>query len=724
MHRNRPCGRPGCRRRTECARGAHRVRRSNQSVARSAYGRSRTRDTAHCRPCCGTGAGRSGGRQGGKGNRSLCVAGGAARRPGGRTRALMVATPGRVGPSRATAPGCPRLRVCRKPQASPRQLRRLCHLSRRPLRGTSLRASSVAMLLSFLTPCYRVVKTIKGHRYLYDQQTYREGGQVHTLNRYIGRADSGGTRLQEAGEALGVVTTTPLFNSPGDFARAVASQFDAPRWGEVAREQLFGLWRERRGKRKTAPAPFNFGKSVSYDEAGKKRFHARARVRLAALAGELGLMPEEYDLRSNMGGIAVSGEVTLHSDNLYVQVSQGALGNDSGILYRRCAGRSDFHGGVNHFAPLETLNNPVELGKRIREGMLRVQLPLTPQDKREGGGNVSPSGRFRVEFIDTSHKTQLVVRYFNSEKEAMTLVDDLERYNERQNSIYRDIKVINTPALEEESARATRTTRAAGEPPASPGIPEKRDHETGVARPAGVSRDVQTEITSAIIEAIEKGRDNGTFQMPWRAIAGSGLPLNAVTHKPYHGINALYLSVVAGKQAWRNEWASFQQWKERGASVRRGEHGTPVVFYSQFQIHDVEEDENGNKHVVVKSIPVFRYSTVFNMSQVDNPPVRPAPQTLVDPIENVEKFIAATKSRYKVCRRPRILFPADYPMPVREAFTGSKTSSPTEAFYSTILHELCHWTGGKSRLNRDIHNRFGDGGLCCRGVSRRDWCCF
>ena len=43
-----------------------------------------------------------------------------------------------------------------------------------------------------------------------------------------------------------------------------------------------------------------------------------------------------------------------------------------------------------------------------------------------------------------------------------------------------------------------------------------------------------------------------------------------------------------------------------------------------------------------------------------------------------------------------------------EAFTGSKTSSPTEAFYSTILHELCHWTGGKSRLNRDNHNRFGD----------------
>jgi len=246
------------------------------------------------------------------------------------------------------------------------------------------------------------------------------------------------------------------------------------------------------------------------------------------------------------------------------------------------------------------------------------------------------------------------------------------------------------------------TTTSSREPPGSAGI--------GAARPAGVSRDVQAEITSAIIEAIETGRDNGTFQMPWRAIAGGGLPVNAVTHQPYHGINALFLSVVTGKQGWVNEWASFQQWKERGASVRCGEHGTPVVFYSQVQIHVVEEDENGEKHVVTKMIPIFRYSTVFNLSQVDNAPERPAPQTLVDPIETVEKFIAATAADIRYGGNRAYFSPgADYiQIPPRDAFTGSKTSSPTEAFYSTILHELCHWTGGKSRLNRDIHNRFGD----------------
>jgi hypothetical protein len=43
---------------------------------------------------------------------------------------------------------------------------------------------------------------------------------------------------------------------------------------------------------------------------------------LKALADALRLSSGEFDLRSNKGGIAVSGEVTLHGDDLYVQVSQ------------------------------------------------------------------------------------------------------------------------------------------------------------------------------------------------------------------------------------------------------------------------------------------------------------------------------------------------------------------------------------------------------------------
>jgi len=115
--------------------------------------------------------------------------------------------------------------------------------------------------------------------------------------------------------------------------------------------------------------PFNFRAPVAYDDAAKRRFHFCARSRLRRLATVLGLQSGSYDLRSNLAGIAVSGEITLHSDRLYVQVSQSAMGHDSSssILFRACKGRKDYCGGPNNFASLDLLNRPEDLARRIRE---------------------------------------------------------------------------------------------------------------------------------------------------------------------------------------------------------------------------------------------------------------------------------------------------------------------------------------------------------------------
>ncbi|MBA3517439.1 MAG: hypothetical protein H0T75_07320 [Rhizobiales bacterium] len=95
----------------------------------------------------------------------------------------------------------------------------------------------------------------------------------------------------------------------------------------------------------------------AYDEAQKRRFHATARARLRQLAVELRLPAGSYDLRSNKGGIAVSGEITLHHEAVYVQVSQSAMGGDMGILIRTCRRRRDYTGGANNFAPLGLLDD-------------------------------------------------------------------------------------------------------------------------------------------------------------------------------------------------------------------------------------------------------------------------------------------------------------------------------------------------------------------------------
>lgn len=102
---------------------------------------------------------------------------------------------------------------------------------------------------------------------------------------------------------------------------------------------------------------FQWHKSCSYDEAQKKRFHLAACARLRKLAAELGLQPGTFDIRSNKGGIAVSGEITLHHDRLYVQVSQFALRSGHGILIRTAEGRRDYTGGPNHFVALNLLDD-------------------------------------------------------------------------------------------------------------------------------------------------------------------------------------------------------------------------------------------------------------------------------------------------------------------------------------------------------------------------------
>jgi hypothetical protein len=82
------------------------------------------------------------------------------------------------------------------------------------------------------------------------------------------------------------------------------------------------------------------------------------RRRLKQLAAALGLSPDTYDLRSNLAGTAVAGEITLHADRIYVQVSQSFTGYDSSILFRTCDGREDYVGGANNFASLDLLNRP------------------------------------------------------------------------------------------------------------------------------------------------------------------------------------------------------------------------------------------------------------------------------------------------------------------------------------------------------------------------------
>lgn len=88
-------------------------------------------------------------------------------------------------------------------------------------------------------------------------------------------------------------------------------------------------------------------------------------------------------------------------------------------------------------------------------------------------------------------------------------------------------------------------------------------------------QDVYEQITQAIIEAIESGA--GAYRMPWDNLEA---PANATTQKPYRGINSVVLWAIAQKQGYvPSQWATYRQWQDLGAQVRKGERSTTVVFW-------------------------------------------------------------------------------------------------------------------------------------------------
>ena len=99
-----------------------------------------------------------------------------------------------------------------------------------------------------------------------------------------------------------------------------------------------------------------------YSDVGaqrKKSMHLAGMRFMRLLAQELGMQQGSFDVRSNKGGVAVSGEVTLHGEYLYVQMSESPVGDKGAcLMYRRCKGRGDFTGGPNGFISMELLRHP------------------------------------------------------------------------------------------------------------------------------------------------------------------------------------------------------------------------------------------------------------------------------------------------------------------------------------------------------------------------------
>ena len=214
-------------------------------------------------------------------------------------------------------------------------------------------------------------------------------------------------------------------------------------------------------------------------------------------------------------------------------------------------------------------------------------------------------------------------------------------------------------------------------------------------------KDTYQRITDAVIEQLEAGTK--PWIRPWRGKSRGSLVPRRVTGEAYRGINVLMLwlaSELAGYE--ENTWLTYRQAQEFGGQVRKGEKGALVVKYGTFAPKEREDDDD-------RGIPYLKGYTVFNVEQIENLPqefYRPAeelPTAQVPHLEPVETFVrntgaVITYGGTTACFRPT---PDDILLPERARFVDEVH------LYSTLLHEMSHWSGAKHRLNRDLTGRFG-----------------
>jgi hypothetical protein len=119
-------------------------------------------------------------------------------------------------------------------------------------------------------------------------------------------------------------------------------------------------------------------KGVAQADHAQKLFHADGRKAMRRLAEALGLSEDQYDLRPNKAGPAVSGEITLHGHEAYVQLSIGRMGPGNEVMFRRVTGREDYHGDRNHWASVQELVQPERFAERIRRELHLAAPAITP----------------------------------------------------------------------------------------------------------------------------------------------------------------------------------------------------------------------------------------------------------------------------------------------------------------------------------------------------------
>ncbi len=219
-------------------------------------------------------------------------------------------------------------------------------------------------------------------------------------------------------------------------------------------------------------------------------------------------------------------------------------------------------------------------------------------------------------------------------------------------------------------------------------------------------------VAERLIEQLRTG--TAPWQRPWKpGDPMAMLPANPLTGKRYRGINALYL-MSQGRADPR--WMTYKQADSVGAQVRKGERGTSVQYWKFSEERNRLDgsgspvsDASGNpiKETVMLERPRVFFATVFNAEQIDGlPPRQQTGQSWAD-IARAEQILMASGATVVHQPGDRAFYRPStdsITLPDRGQFESA------DRYYAVALHELGHWTGHPSRLDRDLAHPFGSEG--------------
>lgn len=219
-------------------------------------------------------------------------------------------------------------------------------------------------------------------------------------------------------------------------------------------------------------------------------------------------------------------------------------------------------------------------------------------------------------------------------------------------------------------------------------------------------RNLYKEVSDRIIAELQTG--HAPWVKPWSATAGRNMPHN-ISGRPYSGVNVVLLMMAMNANSnWHlPRFLTFNQARDLGGHVRKGEQGTMIIFVKPtvYKSKDEAGDDETRHGAILRSF------TVFNIAQCEDLPekltilgVTPKVRNKGERDATIDEFIAATEATIQHGGDRAFFAPGpDFvQMPQFSDFKSAAT------YYGTLFHELGHWTGGKPRLDRQFGKRFGD----------------